>query len=440
MTSTSALTLEKSEVRALLAADPRWQLVQRVISSPGFLRSPKLVLFLKFICRLALTDQADQISEQRIGEKVFDRDPNYDASSDSIVRAHAVRLRAKLEDYFLNEGIAEPLHLSIPKGGYLPVFRSAGASLEPESFVQPLSPVERAFDTEASAFAAKNRFLLLSVGVLSLLLVGTATYCLYLYRLHAKRIQQEQQSTSNPLLNRIFRPDSRTIAVTGDSGLVMYQRAVSRQITLSEYLNGSYVREHEFGTNTFSLDDLATRRYTSIVDLNTTAKLAATEKPSSSTLELKFARDIRPNDLKDTNVILIGAHESNPWVELFADKMNFSFEKDAGGRSFVIVNRSPQAGEQARLMRKDGDPKIYGLLAFVTGLNGKGEVLILEGTSQAGTESVSDLLFDGKRLQDLLRKVQQPNGTIPHFEMLLESDNAGGSASQVIIKAVHWHP
>lgn len=438
----SVMSPEKGEVRALLAADPRWQLVLRITSSSGFVRSPKLVLFLKFISRMALTDHADQISEQEVGAKVFDRDPNYDASVDSIVRAHAVRLRTKLEDYFLNEGVAEPLHLSIPKGGYVPVFVPAPSIPIADDVARPLPHQEDPATDEATPGTADgSRLLRWSVGVLSVLVLALAAWCVHLYRQHAVVSSARESAADNPLLDRMFQPETRTIAVIGDSGLVMYQRAAQRQIQLSEYLEGNYVRDRrQFGSNTFSIDDLATRRYTTVVDLNTATKLSEIATPQSATLDIKFARDIRPNDLKDANVILIGAHESNPWVELFDKNMDFSFEKEPGGRAFVIVNRAPQPGEQARLIRNDGDHKIYGLLASIKGLNGKGEVLLLEGTSQVGTESVADLLFDKDRIRNLIRSAKRPNGQIPHFEMLLESDNTGGSASQVSVKSVHWHP
>ena len=163
----SVMTPEKGEVRALLAADPRWQLVLRIASSSGFVRSPKLVLFLKFVSRKALTDQADQISEQEVGAKVFDRDPNYDASADSIVRAHAVRLRTKLEDYFLNEGVAEPLRLSIPKGAYVPVFVAAASISTANGVGRPvLHQEEPSTDGARPRTADGNRLLRWSVVVL----------------------------------------------------------------------------------------------------------------------------------------------------------------------------------------------------------------------------------------------------------------------------------
>ncbi len=39
-----------------------------------------------------------------------------------VVRNYARTLRKRLDDYFRKEGVDEPLVLSIPRGGYIPVF------------------------------------------------------------------------------------------------------------------------------------------------------------------------------------------------------------------------------------------------------------------------------------------------------------------------------
>ncbi len=62
--------------------------------------------------------------------------------------------------------------------------------------------------------------------------------------------------------------------------------------------------------------DLGSRRYTSIVDLEVAKSLSLISQSLKSKLEMRYARDVRPNDLKQGNVILVGAAEANPWVEL----------------------------------------------------------------------------------------------------------------------------
>jgi hypothetical protein len=104
------------------AQDPRWLLVERILATPDFERSPRLAEFLRHVCRLTLEGRSKEISEQSLGEVVFGRSPGFDSSADTIVRSHALRLRHRLEFYFSSEGTHEPLWVEIPRGAYVPRF------------------------------------------------------------------------------------------------------------------------------------------------------------------------------------------------------------------------------------------------------------------------------------------------------------------------------
>jgi len=57
-----------------------------------------------------------------IALEVFGRKPGYDPKRDSIVRTEAVRLRARLIEYYAGEGSGDPVIIELPKGGYTPAF------------------------------------------------------------------------------------------------------------------------------------------------------------------------------------------------------------------------------------------------------------------------------------------------------------------------------
>ena len=122
-----------------LDTDSRWALTQRIINSPHFVKSGRLQDFLLYVCRCALENRIDEISEQRIGERVFERGAGYNPNEDNIVRSQARLLRRKLDAYFESEGEQEPVILRIPKGGYAPEFveRRALAPAEPAKSVAP---------------------------------------------------------------------------------------------------------------------------------------------------------------------------------------------------------------------------------------------------------------------------------------------------------------
>jgi hypothetical protein len=231
----------------------------------------------------------------------------------------------------------------------------------------------------------------------------------------------------------LFGPDHSALIVSSDTGLTSLQTLTGKNVNLAEYLSGDY-RTHAAppaGTSVEFAKLIASRRYTSIVDLDIVAKLYQVPGIPLNRVQLRYARDVRPNDLKNRPVILLGSREGTPWVQLFEDKMNFVFVHDHQKQRFLVLNRLPQSNELARYEADLTGPvhSVYGLVALQPNIEGSGYVLLLEGTSMAGTESAADFVFDDSRLLPFLAKVRQKNGSLPYFELLLQSNNMNGSAS-----------
>src|SRR5437667_5666497 len=108
-----------------ILADERWQLVQRIVSSPPFQKSTRLRELLEHVTERAIHGHAHELTEQQIGSTLFHKPSGYSSLEDSSVRVHARQLRLKLHEYFDEEGRNEPLILSIPKGSYTPIFKPA---------------------------------------------------------------------------------------------------------------------------------------------------------------------------------------------------------------------------------------------------------------------------------------------------------------------------
>jgi TolB-like protein len=96
--------------------------LDRVLASSTFTGSPRLSRFLRFVVERTLAGEGERLKEYVIGVAVFDRDGEYDPRVDSIVRVEAGRLRTKLEEYYQRAGAADPVIISIQRGGYVPVF------------------------------------------------------------------------------------------------------------------------------------------------------------------------------------------------------------------------------------------------------------------------------------------------------------------------------
>ncbi len=104
--------------------------VQRISASPEFLNSERMVRFLRFVVDKSLAGDPDAIKEYTLGIEVFDRGPDFDPRSDTIVRVEARRLRRKLKEYYEAGGTNDPVLITMPSPGYAPVFTPAPVSTE----------------------------------------------------------------------------------------------------------------------------------------------------------------------------------------------------------------------------------------------------------------------------------------------------------------------
>jgi hypothetical protein len=415
-----------------IAGDPRWELVERIVASPCFVKSPRLCSFLIYICDLFLQGRADEINELNIGAALFDRPANYDASADGIVRSHASRLRQRLDQYFHEEGAQEPILLLIPKGGYMPVFEArtlASPHPEPIPFASGAEVVTLPVKHDLPTPSDRN---FRSLWILSVALALACVAIVYLLVHPRGGAATQVTAIKHPLWGKLFGPDHPTLIVASDTGLTSFQTLTGRTVSLAEYVTGDYRAHLNTGTTPDVASALGSRRYTSIVDLDIVTKLYQIPGVSLGRTQVRYARDLRLNDLKGGPVILLGAQEGTPWVELFEHQMNFVLLHDRQRHSFVVVNRSPHGTELSRYAADVVDPqqKVYGLIALRPNLEGFGYVLILEGTSMAGTESAADFVFDDTRLLPFLEQIKSPDGSLPYFELLLQSNSMNGSASQ----------
>ena len=119
--------------------------LQAVLQSHLFARSPTLTHLLSYLCEKTFAGESDQIKEYSVGLDVFDRRDSFDQDTDSIVRVQANRLRKRLSEYYAAEGAAHPIHITVPVGQYIPVFKKIDA----EPMVSPelqMAPQARAPD------------------------------------------------------------------------------------------------------------------------------------------------------------------------------------------------------------------------------------------------------------------------------------------------------
>ncbi len=66
--------------------------------------------------------------------------------------------------------------------------------------------------------------------------------------------------------------------------------------------------------------------------------------------------------------------------------------------------------------------------------------MLVQGTSMAGTEGAADFLFDNQGFREFTRKIARPDGSVPHFELLLQTSSVGGNAPKASVLTYHLLP
>jgi hypothetical protein len=440
-------------IRPGLEDDPRWQTAKRVAASKRFEKSRFLSAFLLYVCEKHLLDKIGEITEPQIGEQVFCRAAGYNPAEDNIVRNYARLLRQRLDEYFTTgEGLAESIRIVIPRGGYVPLFverdellgetipstfSDHGSSEEEEtpisSSVQPI----KEYSVESVARLRRKNYL----NVVLLVLCAVLSIGLAISLFH-----NQDTKTANSPLNRFwshfFDPSRDTLLVPADSGLAIYQDLTHRHISLAEYVRGDYVERpnSSLGVRPAIVADLGTRRYTSVVDLHLVSTIAQLPFVVRDRFKVRYAREVQLDDLKESNVILLGGINSNPWTELFQKDMNFRFERPSDASDLVIHNLHPHAGEKEYYQTDNTDParSTYGVIAVTANLSGTGHLLLVEGINMAGTEAAADYLLS-EAATPLLQQVFDSHGELRPFEALIETSNIGANAPrpQIISERIH---
>jgi hypothetical protein len=423
-----------AEDQVRLEEDPRWQLAERVAASKGFAKSKFLTHFLIYICEKYLLERTDEITEQRIGEQVFRRPPGYNPGEDNIVRNYARLLRGRLEEYFAGEGKGEMIRIVVPRGGYVPLFFEEGkvvgenksqSSSSDSPYLDPSPLPDRLLHAETGSGTPLAR------SSWALRALCTVLFAALIWSLLHNMRNKPPQSISDHFWSAFFSPARDTLVVPADSGLAIYQDLTKIRVHLADYAGGEYQKHtsSRFGIDPALVNELGGRRYTSVVDLDLVSAISQLPAVVKNRFKVRYAREVTLDDLKQSNVILLGSSDANPWVELFQKDLNFQFEYQPKTATVIIRNLHPIAGEKSiyETDQTDSAHSTFGVIAVTSNLDRSGRVLIIEGINMAGTEAAADYLFSDSSAS-FLNRVFDAKGNMQPFEVLVETSNIGANA------------
>jgi hypothetical protein len=414
---------ETSQVQ--LADDERWHLVERIIASHSFQKSVRLRELLLYVAEQTLRGHANELSEQKIGHAVFGKPADYSPLEDSSVRVHARQLRLRLHEYFDSVGMSEPLIVEIPKGSYAPEFRRT----------RPPTPLPDRSREDAPVIQPSLHELL----PWSLCAV-LAVACVVLgWRLSGAHRALPVSSSPEPPwpLSEVFNSQHRTTIIVADVNYGMLRIMTRKSGSLEEYLRpdfpAGFAPASSSGQMAPIMKYISDSVLTSYADAATAASLLKLAGNQGDQVSVRSARDLRLRDLDEGNFILLGSPGSNPWVQLFQERLNFQEQEQEGrvgeGPKF-FSNKHPLPGEQKTYegLRWTGTAGTdYADIALLPNEDRKGEVLILQGLQQEGTEAAGLFLSDPENRRRLQEALNLDSKGKAWFEVLIRTRAVDGT-------------
>ena len=383
---------------------------------------------LTYLVENALNGGLDRLKERTIGVEIFGRDAAYDTGQDAIVRVSANSIRKRLAGYYARteaSGDHSDLRIYLAPGSYTPEFQ-----VVPDGLMSPVEP--------AVAPAPSPRKNWIFPGLAAVLAVGCIALGVQNWRL---RSEPPAPVPLSVLPWSTFKsPTEVRIALT-DANFTMHKFISRREMALTEYTSARWL--WDFKSQGPQVTPLTVTPYTSVASAVTAARISSLLERAGCTPLVRSARNLQLRDFKeDRPIVLLGSAPSNPWVELFEDRLNFVIDIDFEKRVQRCRNRAPRAGEQPfYLSVQTGDtPGVaYAVISVLANLAGKAPVLIIAGTNAESTEAAGELATDIPRLTRELQKLGiDPAGKASQMELLIRVQhlNQAPSRSEVIAHRV----
>jgi hypothetical protein len=410
------------------------QHLQGVLEGDAFKGSHRSGKFLKYIIHRAMASDFDALKERAIGMEVFGRPPGYDTSADAIVRVTASDVRKRLLQHYGRPGMAAEYRISLPAGSYIPkIVREA----RPHPEQQLLSTVSVRFQghgPEVGSAARPDSSRMRELFVFAALLISALNLAAFLVTWN--HVRRPEHLSVLPW-SSIFGSSRVTQIVTSDPNIAEIQGFTGGQISLSDYANHHYIPDPSRLTpeqlrfcQVILRGDKA-----SGVDTPIAMGVAQLAQAASSKVTVRGARNIQFSDMQtDANFILLGSPRSDPWSNLYNDRLDFRFEYDPKTGKEVIRNVHPGPGEPPAYVETApgwATGQSYAIVAFLRNLEQSGQVLFVAGQTAEGTEAAGKLVNDLPRLDATLKKCGIRSSGSEHFEILLRLNTLAGSPSNV---------
>ena len=393
--------------------------IEKIARSHVFFGAETSYKLLYFLAERTFAEPHVPLKEYEIATEVMGRRNDFDPRSDSSVRVQVARLRTKLAEYMSGEGLEDPYIVEVPRGSYkltmAPNPRAASSLLDdrkhhPEAAPSHAGDLAGIAHEESHETPPKNRSSKLNGKILTLVFFLAAISLGLTYRFR-NYVHVGRTVPVDAAVREFWQP-----FLSDPQGPLTI---VSNAPFTGNAVNGlRYPQQEGKGAGT------AHSYYTGIGEAVSIHKLDTLFSQLNSPLRVRPGSQLSVGDLKDSNLIFIGAPVENLMVKKVVTLKHFEFQELTSGPrtgQVVIQNRNPLPGEQPVYMASSvpDEPLVddYALIARMP-IDPTHEAIVAAGTTTIGTEAAADYLCQPDTLKQLQQKLKA-NGHDGAYELIL---------------------
>jgi hypothetical protein len=415
--------------------------LETVLASAAFARSERLSQFLRFVCETTLKGEGAKLNEYAIAHQVFGRGSEYSPNEDSVVRRQAHSLRQKLHDYYAGEGSKNRVRIELPVGRYVPSF------VPVESPAPVLPPV---VENPPAPARGSNKLAWLASALAMLVLGWIAGYL----------VNRPQTVVIDPGLAEIWAawlsdPAGAVVCFSNPLTAVVKQFSFylppgptddPPRMPLTAPQVDVFRRYFELppGGNFYVYPAKSqSKTGESLGSVTLTSMLTRAGMPVRATQ----SRFLNWDSFRKQNLILLGHDEANRWLDPILDKLPLRMATNDGVKDRHITDASTAPGkpQEYYIERAQGDDRVsrdYALVSMLTGIDGRHQLLLINGLNTEGTQIAMEYLSDPNRVHELLARFRQaaPAHKGPwHFQLVLRTevrDQVPTTADLLVVKVL----
>lgn len=391
--------------------------IEKLLASHSLHGSESLCKLLRYLANHSLENPGTSPKEYQIATEVFGRQQDFDPHVDSMVRVQAGRLRTKLAEYYMSEGLEDPVLVEIPKGTYALTFHHR-SPVTPKTL--PGTAYQAPTGSLAPSQAPRRWFSVMFVLALVLTAIVAVATDRYLTRGSAGP-RPVNDAADAPVALHVF---WKGFLTGSEEPWVIFS-------------NAAFIGLPDVGMRYFdpSRDprEKIFDHYTGVGEVLAIHSLDYAFDRLHQKIRVKRGSLFSLDDAKNNDLIFVGSPTENLNLLEIPGTQDFVFKMVPSGSrkgNTEIINVHPQPGEPKEFLATPANLPLteeYAVIALVKGLNPSHSVLILAGTTTIGTQAAVEYVCQQNSLEELLLRLSVSNsGELKPFETVIRVKVAKG--------------